>query len=198
MGEDGSKKLKAVFSIHEAAGFFQKLASGLEQGRLALGPVEQAVEGQVKIKAAIKAKGGKFSLKLKMKSVRSEIRDAFLITVAEDDGSVETPGVEVGDDDQPLEKKEYKKLKKRMKREFDDLGAALARGEMPPEDAVAAFLDDCRGLTAFEGYGDEHYLAFGALAAALGEAAEAGDLAAFEGFFQSMARMRDECHAAYK
>ena len=204
MGEEKGNKLSALFSIQETVAFLRNLADGLEMGKLVLGSIEQPVEGQAKIKASVKAKEGKTGLKLKVRFLKPEAGDGIFLEDEEEDSSLiatepsDVDDVEDDDDESKSEKKEYKKLKKAMQKEFKALADYVSRGEMAPEENLNIFLDQCRLMTSFEGYGDEYYLAFGDLTSSLADAAEAGDVAAFKGFFEAIAQMKDDCHKEYK
>lgn len=92
----------------------------------------------------------------------------------------------------------YKSLKKRMKKSFKLLGAALAAGNAPPSGALAAFQADAALMTTYPGRGDPFYPAFDQEMARFGRAAAAGDIPAMAASHAELARLKKQCHDRYE
>jgi len=92
----------------------------------------------------------------------------------------------------------YKPLKKRLGISFKTILAALENGTLPPQEALAAFIDDSRLMAASPGKGQEFYPEYAAACTALEAAVEAKDLAAAALAAETLTTCKRRCHAKYK
>ena len=92
----------------------------------------------------------------------------------------------------------YSKLKKRMKKSYKALQAALAQGQLPPEEAVAAFLAESDMMVCYPGYGDEFYLDYIKDCRAFARAWEKKDLEALRTAAAGLEERKTLCHEKYK
>jgi XXXCH domain-containing protein len=92
----------------------------------------------------------------------------------------------------------YSKLKKRMKKSFKAIQAPLDQGQLPPEEAVSAFLAESDMMICYPGYGDEFYLDYIKDCRALAKAWEKQDLDALRDAAAKLGERKAQCHEKYK
>jgi XXXCH domain-containing protein len=163
-----------------AAGYLRQLADGLDRGEVALDSgLRVPLHGAIKIKESLKPEDGKLRISFKVSLAPHVLPDAL--------------GV-VGHH-RPA--RSYKRLKKRMKRDFKLLQSAARQGSIPVE-LVRRFHADCRSMSAFTDKGEEYYPQFDRAADALLSTAEAGDIPGMRRVLDELVALRDEAHRQYK
>ena len=208
------KKAKHTLGAAEAAEFLRHLADQLESGQVSFAEEDLALKGQVKIKESYKAKPGKAGLKVELKfslpGILPETREPE--QTLEPDPEVHgdeppTPAAEAQPseaDPQPEDYADreipssYKKLKKRMAKDFKAIAKPLQSGQLPNLDLARAFRDDCLHMTSFKGKGDVNYEAFRQEAQAFAAAIESGDQAGAREAVRVLAKMEKDCHHEFK
>lgn len=174
----GSKSVKSEKILEEAEvrTLVQELADklGLAEG-LDLGAVD-------KLRLSVKLGGGEGMAKLKVYFPKDNAPEG-----AEDNGM--SPG------DATLK---YSKLKKRMKKDFAALAAALEADTLPEESVVQSFLGDSHLMVSYPGYGDEFYLEYIKATKAFTKAWEARDLEKLKAGWQALNECKKTCHEKYK
>jgi XXXCH domain-containing protein len=159
----------------ELAGFFRDLADAVENG----GHDEFAcVDDFRKIKVVVKNEYGQIGLKAKFKASKPCEPE-----VVGEDGEVVKP--------------KYKDLKKRMRGSFKMLVKMAHDGQMPPKEAVDAFLADSALMVTYPGYGDEYYESYGKACAELKAAFESGELERMHSAVDTLVHEKSRCHAKY-
>lgn len=91
----------------------------------------------------------------------------------------------------------YSKLKKRMRASFRAVTVNLVRDQMPPAEAVEAFLADSERMTCHPGHGDEFYEDYVRVHGEFAAAWKAGDLEAMKAAAQALRDRKRQCHAKY-
>lgn len=177
-------KLEKNLDRDELAAFLRQLAEEAQQGSLSFpgGPV--GLSGMKALKITIKDAGPGLKAKVRIKFPKPETPDA----PRED----RAPALQASPG-----RPRYKSLKKRMKRDFKDIGAALAAGSAPKPETVAAFVADSRLMTTYRGKGDEAYPAYLEAVSAFAAAAAAGDVEAMAPAYRELAAEKKRCHARY-
>lgn len=169
-----SSKVQRQLGRDELPAFFRELADALESG----GEGELACLAEFrKLKISVREEFEQYSLKMKVKPA-----------------TCEEPGAEP---DGPDAKPRYKTLKKRMKSSFRIIYKTIHEGQMPPEPALASFLDDSVLMVSYPGYGDEYYEDYTRAVGELKKAAEAGDMQAMLAAVDELAAQKGRCHAKY-
>ena len=158
------KQYKARHSLEETASLLRFVAQALEDGRIAVGDMHMPLEADHAINVSFKLDPVKetFRLKLKYKGhaggtghERPSGPGSPLhrfggggSRAVSDQGSAtgKLPGREP-----------YKKLKKRMKKNFLAIAEALQAGMFPPEALCSRFIDDSMAMITYPGKGDPHY-----------------------------------------
>jgi XXXCH domain-containing protein len=163
----------------EAAAYLRELADSIDRGEVSAdGAPGLGLSGRVEIKESLRLKPGASRLKVKLE-IGLQAPEGLLAP---------RPGEA---------RPSYKRLKKRMKRDFRGLRAAVGAGDMPAE-LIRAFHVDCREMTRYPGKGDPLYPEFNAAAEALAAAADRRDNAAACEALRRLDALRREGHARYK
>lgn len=201
MEKDSSKEKKAkhTLSREEAAKYLRRLAEQLDEGVLQVSEHEIELQGQVKIKEALKSKKGKTSVKVSFKLSTQEVPDEE----PKADSSQEAESDEPQEKEAPKESGEggsYKKLKKLMGKQSKEIRKVLKEGGEPGSPELLAFCESCMQMITFKGKdrGEEQYPSFEAQAQALRAAVEANDQAAAKEAFLALEGMKRDCHQEYK
>ena len=169
-----SIKIQKYVDKKGAASFLRELADALENG----GTGELAcVDDFQKIKIAIKNEFSQISVKAKIRP-EGECK------------ALENSGDESG-------KPKYKHLKKRMKSSFRLLLKLIHDGQVPPEQAVNAFIKDSRLMVTYPGYGDEYYESYVHAFEAFEAAYRSGDLGRMHDAIDALVHEKSRCHAKY-
>lgn len=158
----------------ELAAFFRQLADAVEKG----GSGEfECVDEFKKMKIGVKDEYGQMHLKVKIK-VPETCKEP-----------------EAGGKDSGMPK--YKDLKKRMKSSFRVLVKMIHDGQVPPTEAVDAFLADSALMVGYPGYGDEYYESYTKACEAFKTAFESGDVAMMHQTVDALIHEKSRCHAKY-
>ncbi|MEF3698538.1 GAK system XXXCH domain-containing protein [Desulfolutivibrio sp.] len=177
-------KLEKTLPRDELADFLRQLAAQAQSGALDFPGGSVPLAGMKALKISVKDSGEALTVKVRLKYPKPEPTAApgpGRGTAAAGSGASLRP--------------RYKALKKRMKRDFKDIGAALAAGSAPRPDILAAFVADSRLMTTYRGKGDDHYPAYLEAVAALEAAQAAGDLEAMARGYRELALCKKKCHA---
>ncbi len=193
MGPAAKPKLEMLLERDGLAAFLRQLADEAQSGTLMFpgGPVGLA--GMKALKIGVKDTGQGLRAKVRVKFPRpGEPRTEHGATT----GPAETagPAVRPAGAGAPLIRPRYKALKKRMKQDFKDIGAALAAGFAPNPAVVASFLADSRLMTTYRGKGDASYPDYLAALAAFETAAASGDPEAMVPAYRELAACKKQCH----
>lgn len=200
MNPPAKPRLETVLPRTQLADFLERLAAQVRSGEIAFPDGNVSIAGMKTLKISAKDAGGDLAVKVRLKFPRPEPapRAAGLRRGAAH------PAGDASETDQPgpaapgtAPRPRYKGLKKRMKRDFKDIGASLAAGALPRPEILAAFLADSRLMTSYRGKGDEHYPQYLAAAAALEAAAASGDQEAMARAYRDLAACKKACHARY-
>lgn len=202
-------KVKHRFSPAEAADYLRQLADALEQGHIALRAEELELEGDVKVKEALKTKSGKAILKINLKVVAPVPEAAGEPGLLPDESQGEPQGesqgfVEITSPEEQSGQGEgkisYKKIKKALAKSFDNLKEVRKQGQMPEAAAAAAFLEHARAMCGFDKakYGSENYPHFSAALDRLEAALAGGDASALDQALAEVGQCKSECHDKYK
>ncbi|NMC49263.1 MAG: GAK system XXXCH domain-containing protein [Desulfovibrio sp.] len=177
-------KLGKDLGRNELAAFLRQLADEAQQGALSFpgGPV--GLSGMKALKITIKDAGPGLRAKVRIKFPKPDTPDASR--------GGRRPALQAS----PVRPR-YNSLKKRMKRNFKDIGAALAAGFAPKSELVATFVADSRLMTTYRGKGDEAYPAYLEAVSAFAAAAAAGDVEAMVPAYRELAAGKKRCHARY-
>lgn len=183
---------KQFFSGLDEAGlarFFREMADRLE-GKDPVNGTEFGVDPGdfYKLKVGLKRDLDGYGVKVKVKPWQPQA--AF--------GAPAPDGPETGEAPAADDKPKYKSLKKRMKGQFKHIYEHLLNDALPEAGVVAAFLADSRLMTAYPGYGDEHYAEYDAAREVFRDAFEREDLAACKSAAQELNRLKKDCHARHK
>jgi XXXCH domain-containing protein len=187
-------KLEKTLPRDELADFLRQLAAQAKSGALDFPGGSVPLAGMKTLKIAVKDSGEALTVKVRLKYPKPEPVHAL------PGGSGETPAP--GGNNGPTAtgaslRPRYKSLKKRMKRDFKDIGAALAAGSAPRPDTLAAFVADSRLMTTYRGKGDDQYPAYLAAVAAFEAAQAVGDLEAMSRGYRELALCKKKCHAGH-
>ena len=185
------RKIKIHGTLAEAADWLRDLADGLENPSDI--PVEDgrtAPADFTKLKIGLKRAGARVKIRAKFKGG----------TALQETASPEqTEAVEPGDEnDGDGAKADYKRLKKAMKKSFKTLKDHLEADDLPPADAVSAFLTESEQMIRFPGFGDEFYEAYREACFRFREAHRTADLAACKNACDELERLKSDCHDRYK
>lgn len=203
-------KVKHRFSPAEAADYLRQLADALEQGHIALRSEELELEGEVKVKEALKTKSGKATLKVNLKIVAPAPETVAEPAAVQEESPAEAQDESSGfveitspEEEPPQEgegKASYKKTKKALGKSFGNLKEARKQDQMPPAEEAAAFLNLARQMCDFDKakYGSENYPRFLAAVDSLEAALAAGDAAAVDQTLAELGQCKSECHDKYK
>ena len=92
----------------------------------------------------------------------------------------------------------YKKLKKDMKKQFEELEAYLDKDEIPPMDLVEPFFANCKEMTTYPDKGEEFYNQFNAQAYDFYGAVQSGDLESAKEGYKALWQLKKDSHDKYK
>ena len=157
------------------ADFLRLLAENIENG----GRDEFAcLEDFRKIKIGIKNEFGQLSMKVRIKAAK--------------------PCEGMTEDSEAAEGKlKYSSLKKRMKSSFRVLVNMIHEGNVPPREAVDAFLADSALMVTYPGYGDEFYDHYILVCDEFKAAYESGDMEKMNTAVDALIHEKSRCHAKY-
>ncbi len=194
------KKAEHTFSAEEAVSYLRRLADQLENGAIQVEHEEMEFEGLVSVKESLKSKKGKTSVKVKLKLTTHEMPSPESEPAAPAEPGAEAAPEEEEPDDGEEPPSSYKKLKKRMGKQFKAMGQALEEGNLPEAAEVETFCDLCQHMTGFTDadQGPEMYPQFLEQAQALRAAGASGDLEALRAAHADLAATKKVCHKQYK
>ncbi|MFO8031247.1 MAG: GAK system XXXCH domain-containing protein [Desulfohalobiaceae bacterium] len=173
-----SKKRRYEFELNrkEAVQALRELAQSLEEQSTEVPDLEVDLSQMRKIKFSLKEEAeGQFQLKVKVTPWKQE-------EIEEEEGE------EAG----------FARLKKRMKAYFEELEANLHSELYPSREIVSVFLQDCRQMTEYPGYGEEHYPDFQQACLEFQKAFDMEDIQAMQVAFASLSNLMHSCHERYK
>ncbi len=177
-------KLEKDLGRDELAAFLRQLADEAQHGSLSFPGGQVGLSGMKALKITIKDAGPGLTAKVRIKFPKPETQAPSREEHAPAHQAFPA-------------RPRYKGLKKRMKRDFKDIGAALAAGFAPRPETVAAFVADSRLMTTYRGKGDEAYPAYLEAVSAFAAAAAAGDVEAMVPAYRELAAGKKSCHARY-
>jgi XXXCH domain-containing protein len=113
---------------------------------------------------------------------------------------VKVTGTLAGEGGSPVGRKRYKKIKKRMKASFKEIGRFLASHDLPPSDVVRRFATDAEEMMTFPGeaYGEQHYAPFRKACQELAQAVKTNDRKAFNTSITRLAALQKKCHKSLR
>jgi XXXCH domain-containing protein len=187
-------KLEKILPREGLADFLRQLADQAQSGAIAFPGGDVPLSGMKDLKISIKDAGRDLAVKVRLKFPKPEAAPAAADSGAADllAGQETREGVPAG-----AVRPRYKGLKKRMKRDFKDIGASLAAGAAPRSDTLAAFVADSRLMTTYRGKGDEQYPDYLAAVDRFEAAWAAGDLEAAARAYRELALCKKACHARH-
>ncbi|MFH2127062.1 MAG: GAK system XXXCH domain-containing protein [Pseudomonadota bacterium] len=200
---DTSKKdkVKHRFSAAEAADYLRQLADALEHGHIALRSEDLELEGDVKVKQALKTKFGKATLKINLKIVAPVPVAAPEVVPAQGEkaGFVEITAPE----EEPAEsegKASYEKTKKALAKNLSGLKSIRNEGGMPSLADASAFLAQAREVCTFDEakYGSENYPRFLAALNRVEAALAAANGSALDEALDEVGQCKSDCHQKFK
>lgn len=198
-------KVKHRFSPAEAADYLRQLADALEQGHIALRTEDLELEGDVKVKQALKTKSGKATLKINLKIVAPMPGDVPEAEAAQGEAQGESEGfVEItAPEEEPAEsegKASYKKTKKALAKSFAVLKSIRKEGGMPSLAEASSFLAQAREMCAFDKakYGSENYPRFLAALNRVEDALAAANGSALDEALDEVGQCKSDCHDKFK
>lgn len=191
-------KLEKTLPRDDLADFLRQMAAQAQSGALDFPGGSVPLAGMKTLKISVKDAGEALTVKVRLKFPKPEPVHA---PAHASDGTPLT-GPQSGPDrdrmpGRPALRPRYKSLKKRMKRDFKDIGAALAAGFPPHPATAAAFAADSRLMTTYRGKGDEHYPAYLEAVDAFEAAQASGDLEAMSRSYRDLALCKKKCHAGH-
>jgi XXXCH domain-containing protein len=185
--EKAEKKYNGFMTNEQAAEFLRDLATGIENGSLELGGDVFDWTGIKKIKITFKNKESRVMFKTKLKSEPPmNLEMEFEKQESSDSEPVNESAVS------------YQALKKRMKQAFKFLHEIITSHQFPSEEEIRFFADDCRNMTGFPGYGDEHYSSFLAKVNEMIREYEHKDIVKLRQAFSDLTSLMKNCHDRYK
>jgi len=173
------KRYEFDMSKEEVTDFLRALATAIDQDASEISGYNLPLPNYHKLKVSLKQ--GEDNLRLKLKLKHYETADD------EEDEYFEIKGRE-----------EYKKLKKRMKTYFEEIGDSLKEKQFPSREIVSVFLKDSETMVAYEDNGEEFYAEYREACTAFGQAFEAEDLDRFRKAYERLGAVKDQCHAKHK
>ncbi|MBU4564134.1 MAG: GAK system XXXCH domain-containing protein [Desulfarculus sp.] len=198
-------KVKHRFSPAEAADYLRQLADALEQGHIALRSEDLGLEGEVKVKQALKTKSGKATLKINLKIVAPMPVAAPDISPAKGEAQGESEGfVEItAPEEEPAEsedKTSYKKIKKALAKSLPGLKSIRKEGGMPSLADASAFLAQAREVCTFDKakYGSENYPRFLAALNRVEDALATANGSALDEALDEVGQCKSDCHEKFK
>ncbi len=186
-------KLETTLPRDELADFLRRLAAQAQSGVLDFPGGAVPLAGMKTLKISVKDAGEALTIKVRLKYPKPEPTPSRAAPggAADSRADRDTPPAAPGAGLRPR----YKSLKKRMKRDFKDIGASLAAGFPPNPASATNFTADSRLMTTYRGKGDEQYPAYLAAVDAFAAAFAAGDLEAMAQSYRDLALCKKKCHA---
>jgi len=92
----------------------------------------------------------------------------------------------------------YKSLKKEMQTTFKQIGAKIAQNQVPDDPLVRTFQKQIRAMVSYPDRGEPHYKAFEAACQRLTEACRGNRPDDVRQAFETLRKMKKDCHARYK
>jgi len=175
-------KIKKSLSREELGDYLHTLADAVQKAtethdqELAL--LQTAFE-RLELKCKREANG--FGLTLKLKAESREIHSKGKTPVA----SAAPAG-------------SYKALKKEMQTTFKQIGVRIAANQIPGEQLIRTFQKEVIEMIGFPDRGEPHYDALGAACRRLVEACQGRRMDEMRQAFESLKRLKKDCHARYK
>lgn len=187
------RKIKKHIPFADLPAQLRRLADALE-GQTGKLPAEwqQLPCPIAKLKVTGESQGGEWKVKIKIKAEPAASPEALPAEVPHTAPAPLAPPAASSVD--------YKQLKKRMKASFRDIGKTLEGQKLPSQTVMEAFLADSDRMMAFSGekYGASYYPAYRQACQALRAAFGASDLEAFQTVYTALARLKKDCHQAFK
>jgi XXXCH domain-containing protein len=185
--EKAEKKYNGFMTNEQTAEFLRDMASGIENGSLELGGDVFDWTEIKKIKITFKNKKSKVMVKTRLKS---ETPMDLEMEFEKQESSAPQSVNEAPDS--------YEALKKRMKQTFKVLHEVIISNQFPSEEKIRLFADDCRIMTGFPGYGDEHYSSFLEKVNEMIREYEHKDIEKLRQTFSDLISLMKNCHNRYK
>ena len=170
-------KLSKYVDQKGLADFFRSLADAVEKGDA---DEFACIDDFKKIKIGIKNEFGQINLKARIKG-----------------GKTCEPPLEGEAGEGTRAKPKYSTLKKRMRSSFKMLVNMIHDGNVPPREAVEAFLADSALMVTYPGYGDEYYESYTAICANFKAAFDSGDIEKMHAAVDALVHEKSRCHAKY-
>ncbi len=178
----------------------QKIKRELEPGQVAdlFRSIADAIEGNAPVDgeetAGLFDDFYKASLKMKRKGSTISLEAKVASTLPSVPESADAPST----GQRTPEKPKYKSVKKRMKSTFGSIRDSLAENRMPNTDTVASFLDNSRLMVSYEGYGDDFYTEYTDACQRFADAFESTDWSGIYAAYETIRRLKNDCHKRYK
>lgn len=192
MGSTKSRKFEKLCTVAEAAGLMKALGASLEgtQGpELAESGID--LKDCAKLKLSMKKKGDSISVKVKMKAASAATQADEGSDEQDDDDDDDDEDDQAGPGLQP-----YKKLKKRMSKDFKALRKCIEMGDPVPEELSGRFFADAGAMTQYPGKGEEGYEDFRSACRALQGALQGS--ADVQQALLAVESIKKGCHARHK
>lgn len=158
------KQYKAQHGLEQTANLLRSVAQALEEGRITVKDLRMPLEPDHAITVSFKMDPVKetFRLKLKYKGHRGatghERPPVSGSPLHRAGGTRSQPLAAQGPAARKRPGREpYKRLKKRMEKDFLAIEEALEAGIFPPEIECTRFIDDSKSMVTYPGKGDRHY-----------------------------------------
>ncbi len=183
---DSNKKIQEFYlSVKETAEKLRTLADELEKGVVTINKEKCSIATDTQVKISLKAKGDKFSTKLKFK-----LENPLSKAEAEEGESTSTTGSDVDN---------YKDLKIRMAKNFKAIKKSCIKEQALPEsDLVERFYRDSKTMCTYPNKGEDFYEAFLEQTGLLYEAFKTSDLTAMGATVTALGQIRTDCHDKHK
>ena len=213
MGKGRKHKIETVVPQAELSALLENLGKGLAEGflRLADGGQDTNVTGYEGLKLSIKPReDGAAIVKIKVKLSKAgesgcgcEAADDDCDDDEDGEGSCDTS--EDHQEESPdgciadrAEDDAYKPLKKRMKKPWKELLAALEAGQQPASQTAQCFIADARQMLAFAGKGNEDCPDFEPALLRLESALAVGAIAEARTAASELDTIKKQCHDRLK
>ncbi len=192
-------KLEKTLDRGDLASFLRHLADEAQSGALSFPQGQVPLAGMKALKITVKDTGRALRAKVRIKFPKPGEPDARPGSPAGPPGPTAPDTADAGTagGETAPARPRYASLKKRMKRDFKDIGASLAAGFDPKPAVVASFLADSRLMTTYRGKGDASYPDYLAALAAFETAAASGEPEAMVQAYRELAARKKQCHARH-
>jgi XXXCH domain-containing protein len=188
MSDSNKKKQEFYLSVKETAEKLRTLADELEKGVVTINKEKCSIAADTQVKISLKAKGDKFSTKLKFK-----LENSLPLKEEEEEDEGESTSSTESDVDN------YKDLKIRMAKGFKAIKKSCIQEQALPEsDLVEQFYRDSKTMCTYPNKGEDFYETFLKQAGSFYEAFKASDLRAMGAAVTALGKIRTDCHDKHK